>query len=78
MRSPWLGSVGVAGPDGPAAVVAWWTALQVTSWMTVGGLVAVVALSPIAYWRMVAGPRRRARVTGADDADAAATGDAED
>ncbi len=61
VRSPWLGGVLVAAPDGPAAVVAWWTTLQVTSAMTLGGLAAVVVLSPLAYWRMVAGPRRRAR-----------------
>lgn len=46
-------------PDGPPAVVAWWTAQRVTSAMAVGGLAAVVVLSPLAYWRMVARPRRR-------------------
>lgn len=61
VQSPWLGAAVVAAPEGPAAVVAWWTAQQVTSAMVLGGLAAVAVLSPLAYWRMVAGPRRRAR-----------------
>lgn len=59
--APGLAAIGRAAPEGPPEVVAWWTAQRVTSGMTVGGLAAVVVLSPLAFWRMVAGPRRRAR-----------------
>lgn len=59
--SPWLAAVFVAAPEGPATVAAWWTAQRVTAAMALGGLAAVAVLSPLAYWRMVARPRRRAR-----------------
>ena len=53
------------------AAVAWLWALRVTVAMMLGGLAAVVVLSPIAFWRMVVTPSRTTPAPAAD-ADVAA------